>query len=101
MEAFRATPRHCFIDRVFQYQGKESDWREIITRDTDEADAARRYTCSIIGRPAMSASAFPGRRVDWYLAGMTATAESKPLEKEGPVFSTGGTTNLTTPVTAC
>jgi protein-L-isoaspartate(D-aspartate) O-methyltransferase len=38
MEAFRATPRHCFIDRVFQYQGKESDWREIITRDTDEDD---------------------------------------------------------------
>jgi hypothetical protein len=32
---------------------------------------------------------------------MTATAESKPLEKEGPVFSTGGTANLTTPVTAC
>jgi protein-L-isoaspartate(D-aspartate) O-methyltransferase len=31
--AFRATPRQCFIDRVFQYQRKDDRWREILTRD--------------------------------------------------------------------
>jgi protein-L-isoaspartate(D-aspartate) O-methyltransferase len=31
--AFRATPRHRFIDRVFQYQRKQNRWQEIITRD--------------------------------------------------------------------
>ena len=35
-----------------------------ITASTLRAAAARPYTCSIIGRPAMSASAFPGKRVD-------------------------------------
>jgi len=39
------------------------------------AAAARRYTCSIIGRPAISASGLPGRRVESNLAGMMATAE--------------------------
>jgi protein-L-isoaspartate(D-aspartate) O-methyltransferase len=31
--AFRATPRHRFLDRIFQYQRKHDRWREIITRD--------------------------------------------------------------------
>jgi protein-L-isoaspartate(D-aspartate) O-methyltransferase len=31
--AFRATPRHRFLDRVFQYQAKHNRWREIITRE--------------------------------------------------------------------
>jgi protein-L-isoaspartate(D-aspartate) O-methyltransferase len=31
--AFRATPRHRFLDRVFQYHRKSSSWREIITRE--------------------------------------------------------------------
>jgi protein-L-isoaspartate(D-aspartate) O-methyltransferase len=31
--AFRATPRHRFLDRVFQYQRKQDRWREVITRD--------------------------------------------------------------------
>jgi protein-L-isoaspartate(D-aspartate) O-methyltransferase len=31
--AFRATPRHRFLDRVFQYQRKHDRWREVITRD--------------------------------------------------------------------
>ncbi len=31
--AFRATPRHRFLDRVFQYHRKSNSWREIITRD--------------------------------------------------------------------
>jgi protein-L-isoaspartate O-methyltransferase len=31
--AFRATPRHRFLDRVFQYQHKRNRWREVVTRD--------------------------------------------------------------------
>src|SRR6516165_9718662 len=31
--AFRATPRECFLDRVFQYHRKSDRWRELITRD--------------------------------------------------------------------
>lgn len=31
--AFRATPRHRFLDRVFVYQRKREQWKEIITRD--------------------------------------------------------------------
>src|SRR5262245_16043948 len=31
--AFRATPRHRFLDRVFQYLRKSNRWREVITRD--------------------------------------------------------------------
>src|SRR5260370_20062973 len=30
--AFRATPRHCFLDRVFQFQRKAKRWREVNTR---------------------------------------------------------------------
>ena len=33
----------------------------------------------------MSARALPGSRVDSYLAGMMATAETETLEWEGPV----------------
>ena len=29
--AFRATPRHRFLDRVFQYQRKQDRWREVVT----------------------------------------------------------------------
>ena len=31
--AFRHTPRHCFLDRVFQFAQKSERWREVITRD--------------------------------------------------------------------
>jgi protein-L-isoaspartate(D-aspartate) O-methyltransferase len=30
--AFRATPRHRFLDRVYQYQRKQDRWREVPTR---------------------------------------------------------------------
>jgi protein-L-isoaspartate(D-aspartate) O-methyltransferase len=33
MAAFRATPRHRFLDRIFQYQRRHNRWEEIITRD--------------------------------------------------------------------
>jgi protein-L-isoaspartate(D-aspartate) O-methyltransferase len=31
--AFRATPRHPFLGRVYQYQRKQDQWREVDTRD--------------------------------------------------------------------
>lgn len=31
--AFRATPRHRFLDRVFQYQRKQNRWKEVLTRE--------------------------------------------------------------------
>ncbi len=31
--SFRATPRHRFLDRVFQFQRKRNRWRELLTRD--------------------------------------------------------------------
>src|SRR5947209_7842203 len=31
--AFRATPRHAFLDRVFQYRRTDQRWHEVITRD--------------------------------------------------------------------
>jgi protein-L-isoaspartate O-methyltransferase len=31
--SFRATPRHRFLDRVFQYQRRRNRWREVVTRD--------------------------------------------------------------------
>jgi len=33
ISAFRATPRHRFLDRVFQYSRKAERWREVITRN--------------------------------------------------------------------
>jgi protein-L-isoaspartate O-methyltransferase len=33
IDAFRATPRHRFLDRVFQYTRKHNCWREVPTRD--------------------------------------------------------------------
>ncbi len=42
--AFRATPRHCFLDRVFQYQSKSDLWREIITREPDARDLRVLYS---------------------------------------------------------
>lgn len=36
--AFRATPRHCFLDRVFRFDPKGEGWREIICRDPGPAE---------------------------------------------------------------
>jgi hypothetical protein len=44
----------------------------------------------------MSARALPGRRVDWYRAGMIAIAETGTRKEEGPVPETGGTADITT-----
>lgn len=42
--AFRATPRHLFLDRVFQYQFKQRKWREVITRDPGPEEIEIVYT---------------------------------------------------------
>jgi protein-L-isoaspartate(D-aspartate) O-methyltransferase len=42
--AFRATPRHRFLDRVFQYHRKSNSWREIITRDPGRDDLRLVYS---------------------------------------------------------
>lgn len=44
IRAFRATPRHRFIDRVFQYQRKHSRWREILTRDAGQQELRLVYS---------------------------------------------------------
>src|SRR5262249_16367705 len=36
--AFRATPRHRFLDRVFLYQARRQRWREVLTRDAGSAE---------------------------------------------------------------
>jgi protein-L-isoaspartate O-methyltransferase len=36
--SFRATPRHCFLDRVFQFQRKRNRWREVLTRDPGQEE---------------------------------------------------------------
>lgn len=36
--AFRATPRHLFLDRVWQYQPRQERWKETITRDPGPAE---------------------------------------------------------------
>jgi protein-L-isoaspartate(D-aspartate) O-methyltransferase len=35
IEAFRATPRHHFLDRCFHFQRRRKRWQEIILRDPD------------------------------------------------------------------
>src|ERR1700722_15962669 len=47
-----------------------------ITRESDFAFDACRHTRTIIGTPAISASAFAGRREDPYRAGTTAITET-------------------------
>jgi len=42
--AFRATPRHCFLNRIFQYQRKHERWREVLTRDLRPEDLRTIYT---------------------------------------------------------
>jgi protein-L-isoaspartate(D-aspartate) O-methyltransferase len=42
--AFRATPRHRFLDRFFQYQRKRGTWREVLTRDPGPEELSALYT---------------------------------------------------------
>ena len=44
ISAFRATPRHQFLDRVFVYQRKQDRWREILTRDPGEEELRLIYS---------------------------------------------------------
>src|SRR5262245_50090847 len=67
-----------------------------ITRDTSGDASARRYTCSIIVRPSISASGLPGNRVEANRAGMTATMSSGSLESTREPVDAGRTTNNST-----
>src|SRR5206468_9005715 len=69
-----------------------------MTCDTIGDAETRRYTCAIIGRPSISASAFPGSRVEAYRAGMTATTFSGGAESTFGAVETGRTTNNSTPL---
>jgi protein-L-isoaspartate(D-aspartate) O-methyltransferase len=42
--AFRATPRHRFLDRIFQYQRKHGRWREIATGEPGPEELRLVYT---------------------------------------------------------
>ena len=66
------------------------------TACTSRAADARRNTCSIIGRPAMLARIFPGRRVEWNLAGMTARTDDSVSVNGRRSTELGCTTNHTT-----
>ncbi|OAI51374.1 hypothetical protein AYO44_00770 [Planctomycetaceae bacterium SCGC AG-212-F19] len=41
--AFRATPRHRFLDRLFVFQQKQNRWREILTREPGPAELRLLY----------------------------------------------------------
>src|SRR5262249_5339047 len=41
--AFRATPRHRFLDRFFQYQRKRGTWREVLPREPGPAELRALY----------------------------------------------------------
>src|ERR1044072_7785879 len=69
-----------------------------ITRDTTGDASARRYTCSIIVRPSISASGLPGNRVEANRAGMTATMSSGSGESTVKAVDAGCTTNNNTDV---
>jgi protein-L-isoaspartate(D-aspartate) O-methyltransferase len=38
IEAFRQTPRHCFLDRIFLFQRKHGRWQEVHTTDPGPAE---------------------------------------------------------------
>jgi protein-L-isoaspartate(D-aspartate) O-methyltransferase len=57
--SFRATPRHCFLDRVFQFQRKLGRWHEIITRDPGPEEVALIYS----DRAMITRLSRPGRDV--------------------------------------
>jgi hypothetical protein len=68
-----------------------------MTRDTLAAAAARRYTCSIIGRSPIVASGLPGSRDEANRAGMMATTVEDVLESTEDPVDRGGTANNSTP----
>jgi protein-L-isoaspartate(D-aspartate) O-methyltransferase len=53
--AFRATPRHRFLDRVFQFVSRQNRWREVLTRDPGPNELRLLYSdralITHLGRP--------------------------------------------------
>src|SRR5260370_40743632 len=44
INSFRDTPRHRFLDRVFQYSRKAERWKEMITRDPGREELRIAYS---------------------------------------------------------
>ena len=42
--AFRETPRHCFLDRLYQFHRKQNRWREVRTADPGPAELRLLYS---------------------------------------------------------
>jgi protein-L-isoaspartate(D-aspartate) O-methyltransferase len=72
--AFRATPRHRFLDRVFQYQRKHHRWNEIITRDPGPEEIALLYS----DRALITRLSRPGRDVSRSEPEVPISSSSQP-----------------------
>src|SRR5438876_4027249 len=67
-----------------------------MTRVAAEHDFARRYTCSTIGRPSISARGLPGNRVEANRAGMMTTTCTEDARSTVDAADAGCTTNNST-----
>ena len=48
IEAFRRTPRHCFLDRVYDYQKANGCWHEISTATLGPSELALIYADRVL-----------------------------------------------------
>src|SRR5205807_1520210 len=62
IEAFRATPRHLFLDRFYYYR-RQGGWREVCTRTVGRAEL--RWPYSDRALTTRLSQATPDRRVDF------------------------------------
>jgi protein-L-isoaspartate(D-aspartate) O-methyltransferase len=46
--AFRATPRHCFLDRVFNFQRQRGTWRELRTQPPGKTELGLIYSDRVL-----------------------------------------------------
>jgi protein-L-isoaspartate O-methyltransferase len=61
--AFRATPRHCFLDRYYYFHRKRNRWEEVIARDPDREQIRSIYSdraiITRVGSPGASGAGQP------------------------------------------
>ena len=72
--AFRATPRHAFLDRVFQFQRKHQRWQEIITRDPGPQEISLLYS----DRALITRLSRPGRDIPLTEPEVPISSSSQP-----------------------
>jgi len=101
--AFRATPRHAFLDRVFVYQRKANEWREVLTRDPGPeelrlvySDRARITHLSPATRTGLQDWGRIGRIGDIavYFGAPVSRAPRRPGSQAGPLGWRRGADNL-------